>query len=202
MKTKERLTDLHSLTFQAQTDREAVQLPKLKLPSSLQRLSFADGINHLKRMCPPTDLQVLTLGDTLGDAGPLPETLKILSFGKHFDESLLQINLPRHLKTLNFGDKFNQNLNEVHLPSFLESLTFGNNFNQSLDLVTFPQLLSLTFGERFNQSLEHVALPRTLRSLKFGYEYDQPLEHVKWPDALEEFLGFEDMTWLKLISSS
>ena len=105
-------------------------------------------------------------------------------------------------KTLNFGDKFNQNLNEVHLPSFLESLTFGNNFNQSLDLVTFPQLLSLTFGERFNQSLEHVALPRTLRSLKFGYEYDQPLEHVKWPDALEEFLGFEDMTWLKLISSS
>lgn len=202
MKTKERLTDLHSLTFQAQTDREAVQLPKLKLPSRLQRLSFADGINHLKRMCPPTDLQVLTLGDTLGDAGPLPETLQILSFGKHFDESLLQINLPRHLKTLNFGDKFNQNLNEVHLPSFLESLTFGNNFNQSLDLVTFPQLLSLTFGERFNQSLEHVALPRTLRSLKFGYEYDQPLEHVKWPDALEEFLGFEDMTWLKLISSS
>lgn len=46
--------------------------------------------------------------------------------------------LPESLKSLTFGCTFNQSLDGVTLPSNLQSLTFGRDFNQSLDRVTLP----------------------------------------------------------------
>eukprot|EP00435_Cladocopium_sp_Y103_P026530 s2628_g6.t1 len=183
------LEKLHSLTFKGWSDQDK-EFDTLALPSSLKSLSFADGVNHLERMNLPRGLQLLLLGDSLGEVPlTLPDELQSLSFGKRFNESIQNVIFPNRLQLLNFGDKFNQNLDGILLPENLQSLTFGAHFNQSLEFVTLPMcLVSLTFGARFNQSLERVNLPVQLHSLTLGDEYDQTLEHVTLPEGLQELV--------------
>ena len=58
-----------------------------------------------------------------------------------------QVSLPNSIKTLSFGSRFNQSLVGVTLPSSLETLSFADCFNKSMDDVTFPSSLqALTFG--------------------------------------------------------
>ena len=84
----------------------------------------------------------------------LPQTLEMLSFGRHSNQRLT------------FGTDSNQSLEGVNLPSNLQSLTFGPRFNQSLEGVNLPSSLeSLTIAHEDLQILKGVFLPNTLRTL-------------------------------------
>ena len=56
----------------------------------------------------------------------LPESLKSLTFGASFNQSLDRVTLPSNLQSLTFGDSFNHSLARVTLQSNLQSLTFGD----------------------------------------------------------------------------
>ncbi len=122
----------------------------------------------------------------------LPQSLRNITFGNSFDESIDCVKLPSGVEQLTFGDSFNQNLDLLHLPENLRSLTFGVHFNQDLEHVKFPQrLVSLTFGWDFDQSLAGVDLPDSLRSLTFGYCFDQSMACLKCPKHLQHLsFGF------------
>ncbi|CAK9101523.1 unnamed protein product [Durusdinium trenchii] len=61
------------------------------------------------------------------------------------------------IKSLSFGNMFNQTLKGVAWPSTLESLHIGNWFNKSLEGAAWPNTLqSLSLGFDFNQTLEGV----------------------------------------------
>ena len=114
----------------------------------------------------------------------LPETLRKLSVGEIFNESLEHVIWPQSLQSLTLGGMFNQDLQHVSWPRNLQSLTFGA-FNQSLQNVTFPDSLrNLTFGAGFNQKLVGVTFPSSLQSLRFGAQFNQSLDHVKFPAGL------------------
>ena len=98
------------------------------------------------------------------------------------------VTFPSSLKTLTFGANFNQSLARVALPSTLQSLTFGREFNQSLERVTLPSSLkTLTFGANFNQSLKRVSLPSTLQSLALGdgFHFGESFEQMTLPSTLK-----------------
>lgn len=117
-----------------------------------------------------------------------PKSLKNMTFGHRFDQSLTGFTFPIALESLTFGPSFNQSLQNAALPGKLQVLTFGQDFNQSLEGVCFPSSLqSLTFGYCFDQSLDGVQLPHGLKSLIFGDCFDQSLEQVDLPSGLEEF---------------
>ena len=71
----------------------------------------------------------------------LPNNIKELTFGNHFNKSLVGITFPNGLKELTFGKHFNQYLIGVKYPKGLEKLTFGEWFNKSLERVTFQDEL-------------------------------------------------------------
>lgn len=121
----------------------------------------------------------------------LPQSLRELTFGNDFDESIAGLKLPSGIEILSFGDRFNQPLDRANLSENLRSLTFGVNFNQNLEHVLLPhRLQSLTFGWDFNQSLS-CALPESLRSLTFGYSFDQSIACLNCPKGLEHLsFGF------------
>lgn len=62
----------------------------------------------------------------------LPSSLRFLSFGDNFNQSLENVALPSSLDTVSFGHNFNQSLKNVDLPSSLKTLSFGHDFNQNL----------------------------------------------------------------------
>lgn len=73
-------------------------------------------------------------------------------------KSKKDISLPQSLRTLTLGHQFNQSLEAVNFPCGLQSLTFGDQFNQSLEDVRFPDgLQTLSFGSNFNQSLDGIS---------------------------------------------
>ena len=158
----------------------------LHLPRSLVSLTFTG--------------QSLNWGITLPASLTLPNSLKSLTFGDNFNQSLDGMTLPNSLQNLTFdgttlpnslqnlifGHAFNLSLDGVTLPKSLQNLTFGRNFNQSLDGVTLPNSLqNLTFGFNFNQSLDGVTLPNSLQSLTFGFNFNQSLDGVTLPNSLQ-----------------
>ena len=122
----------------------------------------------------------------------LPQSLREMTFGNDFDQSLAGLKFPSRLQHLTFGDQFNQSLDQTALPANLRSLTFGVNFNQDLQQIRLPsRLQSLTFGWDFNQSLAFVDLPESLRSLSFGYSFDQSIACLNCPKGLQHLsFGF------------
>ena len=115
----------------------------------------------------------------------LPSSLRSLTFGDNFNQSLNGFHLPSSLQSLTFGDKFNQSLEGIQVPGSLQNLTFGRRFNQSLEGTQLPSSLqSLTFGDNFDQSLEGIQLPSSLQSLTFGYKFNQSLEGIQLPSSL------------------
>eukprot|EP00435_Cladocopium_sp_Y103_P061557 s808_g23.t1 len=121
----------------------------------------------------------------------LPQSLRILTFGSDFNESLDQVNLPVGLKSLTFGFYFNRSLVSASLPSGLENLTFGGSFNQTLEYVRLPSSLkSLTLGPMFSHSLRGVLWPNTLERLILRSAFRQSLDGVDLPHGLKHlFLG-------------
>ena len=161
-----------------------------------------DGVTELagiesKKLCQnlPNSLRSLTFGLDFNNSlngVSLPSRLERLTFGHNFRQSLDQIRWPPALQSLTFGIMFNRSLDQVNLPKTLQVLTFDHMFNQSLESVNLPETLRcLTFDYMFNQSLERVALPKSLESLTFGRQFDQPLDQVKLPDGLKSLtLGY------------
>eukprot|EP00435_Cladocopium_sp_Y103_P012851 s1927_g3.t1 len=92
-----------------------------------------------------------------------------------FDRNVDETKLPTSLKVLSFGRDFNQKLERVTLPPDLRELKLGNGFNRPLETVKLPSSLErLTLGEQFSQSLETVKFPRSLKVLK--------LMGIHWPN--------------------
>ena len=117
----------------------------------------------------------------------LPKTLRNLTFGISFNQSLVDVTWPETLQSLTFGSEFNQPLDHVKLPNSLQHLTFGVEFNQSLENVILPaDLQCLTFGHAFNQSLRNVNLPSCLQSLTFKNRHfnGKSLEDATLPRGL------------------
>ena len=84
----------------------------------------------------------------------LPKSLKSLSLGLDFQQSLQDVNFPLGIQKLTLQSPV-EILEAVELPSGLDYLNFGDGFNDTLDQVQFPGALkTLTFGDDFNQSLE------------------------------------------------
>jgi hypothetical protein len=54
--------------------------------------------------------------------------MRSLTFGRHFNQSLQNVNFPPNLRSLTFGNSFNQTLEGVSLPATLERLIFGDHF--------------------------------------------------------------------------
>ena len=93
----------------------------------------------------------------------MPNSLKTLTFGNCFNQSLQGVTLPSSLKSLRFGDAFNQSL-EGKLPDGLEDLAFGRAFDRSLpEVPNSLQSLRLGVEFRFQENLEGASLP--IRSL-------------------------------------
>lgn len=124
------------------------------------------------------------------------DSLEALSFGDHFNESLVGVRWPPLLQRLHLGFFFNTEIKRVEWPGSLEWLAFGDSFDQCLEGVRWPDCLKrLTFGLRFNKPIERVALPKSLRRLAFGKSFNQRIDCVEWPVSLEEleFGSFFDM---------
>ena len=56
------------------------------------------------------------------------QRMRSLTFDRHFNQSLQNVNFPPNLRSLTFGHSFNQTLEGVSLPETLEHLIFGDNF--------------------------------------------------------------------------
>ena len=181
--------------FALDTIRQLVgitRMSQLKDLSSLEDLTFSQEYND--------DLGVM-----------LPESLKNLTFGCHFNRSFKKYHWNMTgLESITLGADFNQSLDGVQLPHSLVSLTFGRDFNQCLDNTFLPlNLRSLTFGHSFDRSMERVSLPSSLQSLTFGHNFNQTLEHVNLPRRLQDLTfghGFNqslenlDVPRLKMLS--
>ncbi|CAJ1337565.1 unnamed protein product, partial [Effrenium voratum] len=144
----------------------------LSLPSGLQSLSLGHSFNRHLAPLPP-GLTELTLGNSFNQRlqGRFPG-LQSLQLGRGFNQTLEGLELP-NLRSLSLGDAFDQPL--VTLPSGLQSLSLGSRFNQCLEGLSLPNLQSLSFGDTFNQPLQGVTLP-SLQSLAFGDSFDQNLQ--------------------------
>ena len=83
-----------------------------------------------------------------------------------FDQSLDGIHLLSSLRSLTLGCDFNQSLEGIKLPKQLANFDVCEDFNQGLDGIhLLSSLRSLTLG--FNQSLEGIKLPSSLQTLTF-----------------------------------
>lgn len=116
-----------------------------------------------------------------------PESLRELTFGRWFNDTVDNIIWPECLEQITFGENFNQPMNSVVWPGALEQLTFGQKFNWPVDKIRWPDSLQeLTFGKNFNRPLDSVMWPVSLLHITFGNYYNQPVEDVKWPVALKQ----------------
>jgi hypothetical protein len=115
----------------------------------------------------------------------LPGTVTHLSFGKYFNNYILE--LPYNLTHLTFGNAYNR-IN-MSWPKRLTHLTFGDEFNQD---ITLPMLLvNLVFGRAFNHMIK--LWPDTLTHLTIFNSHIQSL-----PKNLQ-FLSCDGITTLDLI---
>ncbi len=141
---------------------------------ALQGLTEIEGVHAMgKLQHMPLSLRSLTFGDAFNQSleeAILPRNLERLVFGHQFDKCLEQVHWPRNLQSLTLGQQFNQPLQGVEFPASLQSLALGEMFDQPLVGVQFPmQLQQLTLGNTFNQSLDALYLlqprPKTRREL-------------------------------------
>ncbi len=164
------------------------------------RVNFQRDLNLL----PVTVTSLLMdFGHRLIPGVVFPISLRVLKFGKYFNQPVDDIKFPEGLESLQFGMSFNQPVNQLQLPMGLKHLVFGQGFNQPChDLKLPPGLLRLVFGLSFSQiwpsfpeSLEHLSmgwsnlpleeLPPRLKRLFLGPGFQQPLHTVRLPPTLE-----------------
>jgi hypothetical protein len=111
----------------------------------------------------------LRLSKTFKDSLELPREVRILSFGREFNQNIAQF--PKNLEYLEFGDKFNMPIPE--LPSSLKGLSFGQCFNFDLPPLP-PNLQYLKLGKSFNKAI--IELPSKLKYLELrDFEYELPI---------------------------
>lgn len=122
----------------------------------------------------PEGVLGLRLSRTFNNRLSIPKEIRILSFGRDFNQEIDQ--LPKTLEYVEFGDRFNMPLPE--LPSSLKGLLFGNCFNCDLPSLP-PNLLCLKLGKAFNRPI--IELPSKLRYLEVrNFEYELP----RLPDSI------------------
>ena len=105
------------------------------LPNSIEELYIDNRYNSPIYL--PSNLLVLSFGDSFNQELLLPSSLEQLSFGYHFNKT---IKLPKSLKVFNMSTKFNQ---DIVLNEKLEELTVGNQFNRNLKLPESMKILNL-----------------------------------------------------------
>ena len=66
------------------------------------------------------------IGSDLSHADELPDTVKVLWLGWHFNQPLTVGHLPASLRELGFGRRFNQQQHPGSLPDGLEAISFGS----------------------------------------------------------------------------
>ena len=88
------------------------------------------------------------------------------------------------VRELTLGFDFNESVREVEWPGNLRSLTLGPHFNQPMSGVNLPSCLqTLIFGTRFNQDLQSFVLPHNLQCLSPGDSFNKPVQTINFPEG-------------------
>ena len=116
-----------------------------------------------------------------------PLHLEIITFGRDFNKSLVDVKWPEMLATLRFGEDFNQPLAGIHWPPAVKHLHFGRGFDRSLKGHVLPAgLETLVLGDNFDQDLRFAALPQSLHRLELGLNFCLLRHPLLWPPYLED----------------
>lgn len=134
----------------------------LKLPNKLKVLCFVQYFN-----------QEVTWP---GGQWNLPDGLKELKLGVHFDQNVIGWKLPKTLRKLHLGTYFNKPLLGWDLPCNLDFLWISEKFNRPLLGWRLPcALTQLYIGECFEQDVIGWVLPDSLQVLKFRGGIKKPV---------------------------
>ena len=140
-----------------------------------------------KYFFPPT-LKILKFGKKYNQIikeNVLPDNLEELYFGNKFNQTIEKNVLPQELKILHFGYLFNQRLYKKILPEKLTELCFGATYNFDISNELPDNLEKLYLGNNFNVEIQKNALPKNLITLKFGYSYNKDISSNIFPESLK-----------------
>lgn len=134
-----------------------------------------------------SNYQVVHVTDvtTIKQLPSLPKSVRSITFGAFFNQSLPVGIIPSSVVQVTFGYYFNQPLHVGSIPSSITHLTFDRSFNQTLQVGVIPaSVTQLTFGHDFNQSLQIGFIPSSVTHLKFGVYFNQTLQPGVVPSSV------------------
>ncbi|KAM9969916.1 hypothetical protein ACTFIR_001754 [Dictyostelium discoideum] len=159
----------------------------------------------------PKSIKSLSIGSSFGDGFkpgfffPLKSpasssslcNITSITFGYHFNETILPNILPKSLTFLEFGTNYNQPFLKDSIPSGceLKELIFGDCFNRLVDHTTIPikSLQVLRFGSNFKVPLQSIGFNKfeslktfELDSKKYPYHID--LKSLEFPKSFETLI--------------
>jgi hypothetical protein len=167
-------------------------LKKGTLPCGLEHLTFGTRFNQtLKKWDIPERVTYLNLGWNynmpLLPYESIPDSVRVLKFGKVFNQELYPGSLPFSVEILKLGYEFNNEIRKDVLPLNLKEIYFSTLFNQLLEPGVLPLGLTfIKFGSYFNQPILPGVIPNTVKKVIFGENFNQPLlinsipEGVQW----------------------
>ena len=161
-------------------------------PPKLEELYLNNFNIQLEDNCLPKKLIKIYLGNiynkpliTSSGKSIFPDSVKYITFGDSFNQSLDINAFPKNVVTLDFGYSFNQEIKKYVLPLKLEELYFDAKFNQKFKSGILPQSLKiLKFGCHYNQPLEKNSLPNNLRNLFLGCQFNKLISVDILPSSL------------------
>lgn len=133
-----------------------------KINKNLKEMIFGYSFNRSINSLYDSNLERLSFGCMFNKPLKLPQSLKILQFGKYFDNICEYPNLD----VLEFGDYFDQDVN--NLPISLKTLSFGNSFDRSIEqlLLKMTNLISLKISRIYRHPIGIV--PNSLVNISYS----------------------------------
>ena len=113
-----------------------------------------------------------------------------ISFVNTFDEPLDSIELSyfSNLKILSFGKFFNQPIEHIYFPN-LQQLSFGSCFNKPIERLSTPKLQQLSFGACFDNPIEKLNTPN-LQEIFFGDGLVYSIDNLQYTYLKKIYLHF------------
>ncbi|GAM19477.1 hypothetical protein SAMD00019534_026520 [Acytostelium subglobosum LB1] len=162
------------------------QLTQVDLPASLTKLTATPATQLLS--VPPSLVHLKHFWDVpYSLLQPTPDTIKHLTLGNSFEETITPGMLGDSLTALTLGRLYNQTLEPGGLPHSLLSLRFGFAFTRPLARGTLPPSLTiLEFGPVFSQRIAPDTLPDSITKLTFGGSFNSEITPCALPSSLRD----------------
>jgi hypothetical protein len=115
----------------------------------------------------------------------IPTSVTHLTFGRGFNQPLVEDSIPESVTHLTFGHRFDQPFVKGSIPESVTHLTFGYCFDQPLVKGSIPESVTqLTFRGDFNQTLVKGSIPESVTHLTFRGCFNQPLVKGFIPESV------------------